>query len=248
MRYLFTLLFAFLFVQLGYAQVPGYMGKRAWVSVDFNFAPALFNMNQNHMATTEIISEEGRAKGVNPLAINYRPQLNFEYLVGRDVALGLSYSHVRTGTVKEIESISQEVDGMYYDMLKGNSFGLQLKKFQFHKSASIAPIGYYWTLGLAATKFNTYASKESKVGQFSKDVLNPVITLGIGKQKILFDRLIINSGMEFGWSFLPKDLVEEYNGDTISPHPHDISIHHAYSSLFGYYLFNLKLSCGYLAF
>lgn len=248
MRYLFTILCAFLFVQQGFAQVPGYMGKRAWVSADFNFAPAFFNMNQNHNVVKVMVEGEGRAKGQNIWALNYRPQFNFEYLVGRDVALGLSYSLIRTGTVKELESANPEIDGMHHDILKGNSFSIHLKKFKFDKSASIAPIGYYWTLGVAATKFNTYNSRESSFGQFSKDVVNPLITIGGGKQKVLFDRLIVNSGIEFGWSFLPKDMVDEVKGNGISPHPHDLSIHHAYSSLFGYYIFNLKLSCGYLAF
>ncbi len=246
MKYLYTLLFSFFLFQAAFAQVPGYMGKRAWVSADLNFAPALFNMNKNHMVIRKyILDNEARATGQNLFAVNYRPQLNFEYLVGRNVALGLSYSIIRTGTVKELEHTNEEIDGLHHDLLKGSSFGFHMKKFKFDKSASIAPIGYYWTLGLAAAKFNTYSSKESMQGQFSKDVINPVATLGVGKQKVLFDKFIFNSGVEFGWSFMPKDFMDESISAT---HPHSESIHHVYNSMFGYYVFNIKLSCGYLAF
>ena len=251
MKYLYSSFYAivmtFLFVQVSQAQVPGYMGKRAWVTADLNFAPAFFNMNKNHNVVRDIFDGEARAKGTNLLAINYRPQFSFEYLVGRDVALGLSYNIIRTGTVKELERTytDPEIGGMYYDILKGNSLGVHMKKFKFDKSASIAPIGYYWTLGIAATKFNTYSSKESKQGQFSKDVINPVVTFGSGKQKVLFDKLILNSGVEFGWSFLPK---ESFDGHGTNSHLHAESIHHAFNSMLGYYIFNLKLSVGYLAF
>ena len=247
MKYIVILISFLFFQQNGMAQVPGYMGKRAWITADFNFAPALFNMNKNHMIIKEdFLDGYSRAKGQNPWAINYRPEINFEYLTGRDVALGLSWGSVRTGTIKELESHNPEIAGTYYDILKGNAFGVHIKKFKFDKSASIAPIGYYWKLGLLATRFNTYSSNESKKGQFSETVTNPVITLGIGKQKVLFDRLLLNTGMEFGYSFMPKDTTDD--GSTTTSHPNDVSIHHVYSSMLGYYLFNLKVSCGYLAF
>ena len=250
MKNIFSFLILFLFLQqMASAQVPGYMGKKAWVTADFNFAPAFFNMNQNHMVMKKgVLDTEARAKGQNVWAINYRPEFNFEYLVGRDVALGLSYSLLKTGTVKELESTNPEIDGFHHDILKGNAIGFHLKKFKYSKSASIAPIGYYWKLGIAASRWNTYSSKESTIGQFSKTVTNPVLTLGVGKQKVLFDRFLLNTGMEFGWSFLPKDVVDEIKGNEITPHAHDVSIHHAYSSMFGYYLFNMKVSVGYLAF
>jgi hypothetical protein len=250
LKYLFTLLLSFLLLeQAAQAQVPGYMGKRAWFTADLNFAPAFFNMNENHMVIRKgIMEDEARAKGTNLFAINYRPQLSFEYLVGKNIALGLSYSIIKTGTVKELDMGNPEIDGMYYDILRGSSFGFYMKKFRYGKSASIAPIGYYWTLGVAAAKFNTYASKTSKTGQFSTDVINPVITLGLGKQKILFGRFLLNSGVEYGWSFLPKSILEETGYSTVLENPHQNSIHHAFNSMLGYYLFNIKMSVGMLAF
>lgn len=191
-------------------------------------------------------TDGARAKGENLLAINYRPQFTFEYLISRDVALGLSYSIIRTGTIKDLEHANPEIDGWHYDHLRGNAFGLHMKKFKFNKSASIAPIGYYWTLGMTAAKFNTYSSKEGKTGQFSKDVLNPVATLGVGKQRVFFDKIIINSGAEFGWSFMPRDMIDE--DTSTNSHLQYESIHHAFSSMLGYYIFNMKLSVGYLAF
>ena len=70
-----------------------------------------------------------------------------------------------------------------------------------------------------------------------------------GREAIgLSDRFLISSGLEFGWSFLPKDVVEEIKGNGYTPHPQDKSIHHAYNNSFGYYLLNMKISCGCLAF
>lgn len=250
MKYIVIILLSILFlVQGAYAQVPGYMGKRAWITTDLNFAPAFFNMNKNHKnIRASTLDFEARAKEQNLFALNYRPQLTFEYLVGKNVALGLSYSRIITGTVKEIDLGNPEIDGYHYDMLRGNSFGFHLKKFRYGKSASIAPIGYYWTLGVAAAKFNTYASKESKIGQFASDVINPVATLGVGKQKVLFDRFLINSGVEYGWSFLPRSIFSDFEGSSVPANPQATSIHHAFTSMFGYYLFNIKVSCGLLAF
>lgn len=249
MKYLLTVLVFSSVMSVANAQVPGYLGKRAWVTGDLYFAPALFNMNQNHMnvESENWLDIENRAKGTNLLAFNYRPQVKFEYLVGRNIALGLTYSLIRTGTVKELESTNPDINGIHYDLIKGSSLGFHIKKFSFEKSASIAPIGYYWTYGVTATKFNTYSPAFPKQGQFSKDVINPVITIGFGKQTVLFDKFIIDSGAELGWSFMPKDAKGlEYmeEGD----HEQSLSIHHAYRSMLGYYLFNLKVAVGCLAF
>lgn len=249
MKYLLTVLVFSITATVANAQVPGYMGKRAWVTADLYFAPALFNMNQNHMNIKEgdPLDIENRSKGTNLLAFNYRPQLKFEYLVGRNIALGLTYTMFRTGTVKELDSTNPDIDGIHYDLIKGSSLGFHVKKFNVDKSASIAPIGYYWTYGVAATKFNTYNPAFPKQGQFSKDVINPVITVGFGKQTVLFDKFILDSGAEFGWSFMPTDASEvDYTQE--GDHEHGLSIHHAYRSMMGYYLFNLKVAVGCLAF
>ena len=244
MRY--TVTFAFLLLALSaQAQVPGFMGRRFTVFLDANPTPAIFVQNANNALAT--YTEETRAhKKESYLAYNFRPQITAEYLVHRDVSLGLSYSRISVGTLRGFlthpDATEFTVD---YDVVKGQALGIHLKMFGFKKSASIAPIGFYKTLSVYLTQTNTYDNRKSKTKLFEKDFTYPVVSLGIGRQSMITKNVIVKTGIELGWAFVPSNFWSESEDEWTTQEYAGYNVH---QSLFGYYMFNVNLGVGYTIF
>lgn len=236
-QYSITIILVFLTLALQ-AQVPGFMGKRAYLQIDANPSPAFFNMNMNHKVITAL-GDVARAQETNLLAFNIRPQISLEYLVGKSVALGINYQHIITGTVKEVDEYMQVQS---FDLLKGDAAGLDIKFYKFRKSGSVAPIGKYSKLGIALSRTNTYNTMQDKQKQFRNDLYYPIISWGFGKQFMPVPNLLIGTGAEFS---LP--LISTRDNET-GVYDTDTSVNHMQNSLIGYYIFNLKFSVGYMLF
>lgn len=244
MRY--TIIVAFLLLAVSaHAQVPGFMGRRFTVFLDGNPTPAIFVQNSNNALATYTESGRGHKKE-SYFAFNFRPQITAEYLVHRDVSLGLSYSRINVGTVRGFlnhpDATEFEID---FDVVKGHALGLHLKFFRFNESASIAPIGFYKTLSVYMTQTNTYEDKKSKAKLFQKEFTYPVVSLGIGRQSMLAKNLIVKTGIELGWAFVPRNFLSESEDDWTTQEFAGYNVH---QSLFGHYMFNVNLGIGYTIF
>jgi hypothetical protein len=221
------------------AQVPGYMGKRAFIQLELNPTPALFNMNMNNTVSINI-GDEARTDKQNLMALNIKPQINFEYLLGQSFALAINYHQIITGTVKEVEYDYYEDR---YDLIKGDGAGITMKFYKFKKSGSVAPLGRYGSLGFNLARINSYNRRGDERKQFRNDLYYPVVSWGFGKQFMPVNNVLISTGAEFGWTFSPTHKGEEPASDE-----HALSIDHVHSSMFGYNFFNLKVSVGYMLF
>ncbi|MBA4144764.1 MAG: hypothetical protein DI538_20865 [Azospira oryzae] len=224
------------------------MGKRFSLFLEGNPTPAFFVQNQNNRVMYDFAGG-ARAKEVNRFAFNFRPQATVEYLVGRDVSIGISYSRIAIGTnrgfldqYQDPSSTNYSVD---YDVVRGQSAGVHLKFYGFDRSASIAPIGFYETFAVYVTQTNTYDDKKSKTKQFKNDFIYPVATVSIGRQTMLARNLLLKTGVEFGWAFVPTNFLTETE-DTWTVQ--EYAGYNVHQSLAGYYLFNFNVALGYALF
>jgi len=243
-------------------QVPGFMGKRFILFADANPTPALFvqNMNNSVIGAREgtgggdgiipIVGSGTQTDRSNWFAMNVRPQVTAEYLFARRFSLGVSYSQIMVGTVhgyydgpmptKESGEQNQYLRDL--DVLKGQATGIHLKMYF---GGLIAPMGSYQTLSLYLTKTNTYDNKKATVKQFRDDFSYPVVTYSVGRQSMIVKNLLLKTGVEIGWAFVPGNFMFE---DSYDWNAQDYSGYSAHRSLFGYYLFNINVGLGYVLF
>jgi hypothetical protein len=138
-----------------------------------------------------------------------------------------------------------DVYGIDQDVVKGQAAGFHIKFFQFGSSASIAPIGFYQTFSVYATMTNTYDTKKSNAKQFKYDFVYPVVTFSLGRQSMIAKNLILKTGVELGWAFVPNNFLEEAEEDW---NVQEYAGYNVHRSLFGYYMFNLNVALGYTLF
>lgn len=230
------------------AQVPGFMGKRFTLFLEGNPTPAFFVQNQNNQLVYNFAGG-ARTNDVNRFAFNFRPQITAEYLVSRDVSMGISYSRIAVGTTRGYLDQYQDPGSTNYnvdqDVVRGQAAGLHLKFYGFDRSASIAPIGFYQTFSVYVTQTNTYDNKKSKVKQFKNDFIYPSATISMGRQSMIAKGLLLKTGVELGWAFVPINFLTETQDDWTMQEYAGYNLH---QSLAGYYLFSLNVALGYTLF
>lgn len=217
----FSLIILILGFQESYSQVPGYRGRRLIINGDIYFFSAINNPNKNY--------ENGFFK------INYRPEASIEYITGRSGCIGFNASFIGTGYFKN-ENYYQSswpyshVNQDAYYQIKGNAFGIYYKYVKHKKNGSIYPYGLYQKIGLSILNYKAEFDKGDKdfLKTSEKSGNCAILSLGIGKQQIVKDRILIRFGAEFGL-LLPPDFGGEIK-----------------SRLQGYYLFNLHGGLGFL--
>jgi hypothetical protein len=262
MKFVLGIVFA-LFTMVCQAQVPGYMGKRFMLWVDVNPTPALFVQNVNNSVVGARDAGAGSGDGIiaivgtgtqtdksNWLAMNVRPQVTAEYLFARRFSVGVSYSQIAVGTVRGYyagpmptkESGDQNKYLKDLDVLKGQATGIHLKMYF---GGLIAPMGSYQMLSVYLTKTNTYDNKKANAKQFRNDFSYPVLTYSLGRQTMIVKNLLLKTGVEIGWAFVPGNFMFE---DRYDWNAQDYSGYSAHQSLFGSYLFNINVGLGYVLF
>jgi hypothetical protein len=227
------------------AQVPGFMGKRFTVFLEGNPTPALFVQNANNQVVTNLL-DEARTDDVNKIAFTFRPQVTAEYLVSANVSLGFSYSRISVGTTRAYQTATTSDTYMItQDVVKGQSIGVHFKLYRFKTSASIPPIGFYKTLSVYLTQTNTYDTKKSTAKQFKNDFVYPVGTFGIGRQTMIAKNLLLKTGAEFGWAFVPMNWLMETEDEW---NVQEYAGYNVHRSLSGHYIFTLNVALGYTLF
>jgi hypothetical protein len=234
-----------------YGQVPGFMGKRFILFADANPTPAFFVQNSNNTLDAIFGDMEVRTDKVNRFAFNFRPQVTGEYLIGRDIGLGISYSQIMIGTTRAYQTTPASpynLSGNYeidLDVIRGQAAGIHLKFYHFSESESIAPIGFYHTFSAYITRTNTYDNKKSKTKLFRNDFVYPAATYSWGRQSMIAKGLLLKIGVEMGWAFTPTNYFQETQEEWSVQEYSGYNVHR---SLAGYYFFNVNLGLGYALF
>jgi hypothetical protein len=230
----------------GHAQVPGYLGKRFSVLLDANPSPALLNQNTNNSIVT---TSNGEAYGRKRLfAFNIRPEVELNYLLHRDVSVGLSYGLSGTGTVYGRRLSEDNVVEEFtpaFGVLKGQFAGVSFKFFSFKKSASIAPIGYYKSVSMQVSRVNAYSDLQSTQRLVPNDVISPVLFLGFGRQSMITRNVLLKTGVQVGLTIVATRAITE---DQASWSEEEFSKLHLQRSIAAYNLVNFQIALGYIPF
>ncbi len=185
---------------------PGYMGKHAIVSYSNYFFPAFIGPSKDKTYISGYKT-----------TLNSAHCLNLEYILGKNKSIQFSVQRINTGI-----DYSYGIDIYQYDSkvtagkpanLKSYNFGLGLKFYGFGK---FAPVGVYSKIELLYMHYivtynkNAYHYTEAIFyptttyiehiglgkGEYQYNTVAAAYTLG--KQRILFDKLVLDYGIRFG--------------------------------------------------
>ncbi|MFL5764233.1 MAG: hypothetical protein ACJ77K_09845 [Bacteroidia bacterium] len=194
----------------GQSAISGYMGKRATVSYSIFAHPSL----------PGFAGFFGTNSPYDDLSINLTQAGSFEYLFAKktSVCLGFQYSKLWLGYEDEyVARTYSGTGGLKYPALcktKGISLGLK-----FYTRTRIAPVGTYFR-GDLLVLFNSKYTDPHGIShmEYGEDPIThqygnhyiPVTdkpqtstsggggaSIGLGRQRIFFDRLVVDSGMRF---------------------------------------------------
>lgn len=243
---------------IAFAQVPGYMGKRLTIGYSNNFFLAGIGPTKTY-----------------DIGLNTTHSFNLEYTIKNRTNFCLSYQMFKTGVDVDHEFYEEYEDtyGVYnsisYTYNPIPNVPLQLKSnnvsigFKFFASGTLAPVGKYKKLELLLlfsnltykpNSFEGYDNqaeglKRKSIGTGNYSYSTFALTYTMGRQRVLLNRLVLDYGVQFG--FTPAGVVavltsdEDFNRST---NPEDIFRQETNKRLFRYELFNLHLGLGFLAF
>lgn len=218
-------------------QVPGYMGKKFIFEIGAQGLPAV----------GYFVSDE------KFLDLNIRYSLGVDYVLTKRLCVGASIQQTNDVVFfKKHTNLSFLHDGYEEPQeyksaanFYGLNYGLHLKIFSFKSSGSIAPFGRYAIVEYLINNIEItddgryYASEKKNLNQIN----TATFVLGIGSQKIFFNRIIIGVCMKFGlngYGLMSLDKEERPFYDEIT--------RVGSSKMFSDYLINVGLNLGFLAF
>lgn len=231
------------------AQAPGYMGKRGTVSVQNAVFPALVG--------------PVKPGNDNIINFNYRYGLALDYVTGRRTSFifGIDFYKTYEQFTQRIQLQQQN----YYNYtsyfpedafgeIKGRDFTLAYKGFF---NDYLAPYGKFIRIGLCIANYtvkydpldfvysdgsNTYVPQ---LGTGEDTFSNVIFKLGLGKQRVYWDKLVVNTEFELG--FGPGSITsisEDFDSNRIA----DYIRNEANARVMRHHAFNVNLGFGFLAF
>ncbi len=257
MKYKITIA-SFIICLSSFAQVSGYMGKRFFIGYDNYFAPTL--------APTS-----GKTEG---LRFNTTNCLNVEYAVKERTNFCLSFQYFKTGVMNKTAFSyidSNQYGGVSSLMVTYNplpNIPMQLKSsniavgLKFFNRGYLAPLGKYTKVELLIFFNNlTYDKKgftssdygyntNVTVGTGEYSYKNFALTCTFGRQRILFDRLVLDMGTRIG--FVPGPMFNVLYGGILSMNStvtdEDRFKTDVANRIFRHELINFHIGIGFLAF
>ncbi|MCE3280446.1 MAG: hypothetical protein K0S44_2637 [Bacteroidetes bacterium] len=260
---IFTLFFQGLFLN---AQVAGYMGKRMTIGYSNYFSPSFYGRSANST--------------VRSLGMNTVNCFNVEYTIGKRTNFCVGGQFGKTGFVKEGGFNYKYYDSTYSDpvqtdvtlhYLPKNGLPMQMRSlnfsvgFKFFRSGYIAPVGAYTKVELLlfmnrvtydplAFYANTARYEEerikTRIGTGTYNFKSLAIAATFGRQRILFDRLVLDAGIRLAVSpnMVLNFISTEVFGDGYNSTMEEQIRLNSNTRLFTAQLFNFHLGIGFLAF
>ena len=216
-------LFAIIFLisYQSFSQVPGYLGKRFTIGYGLYFFPAIKGPGLHNAGPSSDFNP-----GINNahcINIDYtiKPRTNicfsFQYLETGIAYKGSTSAGLNGGSDPYPYPMDVRYAGDFSTPAKLSSFNIGLG-FKFFKKGEIAPLGKYQKLELLlffetvtynSEKFLKRISDPAsgvssdvpyKAGAGSYNYKNIALVYTLGKQRVFFDRLVLDYGMRFGFT------------------------------------------------
>jgi hypothetical protein len=249
-KILFVLCF-FCQYQSVFSQIPGYLGKRFFTSVNVSAFPTISGPSADNNALGR-----GSVFGISQSTFDLTTRFGFEigYALSRKRALRISFDYYKTGlnssayTQSKSSVTGRDEYALFYHL---NAYTLDIgyQRYLLSKGA-IAPMGMYftWHANVTRAKGNAiYESSFEKTYQTFKEDPN-YITGGfgfeIGNNLIFADRFFINTAVKFnvGLGYIQSEI-----DDNIGVYDnHTIFVDNAGARTFYHSLMMFKIGIGIL--
>ncbi len=178
-KYIFLLLICFLSSFTAQSQnVPGYLGKRAFVDYNFNLPYPIY---------------------LGPKWTNFIHNINFNYVIRRRAQIGLTVDFFNLIAEPEGGSYSINEENLY-SSVKGGAVGIN---FDWYNKKSIAPVGNYFRLTAKKFfgKYEDFDDFSGTVYSYDGDYDDFAFAFGYGIRRIFFDQMVFNVGGSFEFVF-----------------------------------------------
>jgi hypothetical protein len=237
----------FILLLIGYScfgQASGYMGKRFLITGEASFFNAIFNPNHT------------MNKGLNKFSFNIRATADLDYVVARNATVGATFDAIVTGMNYDWNSdkhdellISDTSDRFNHARISGYGYGLNYKIFRNPSKAGIAPVGSYakFDIMLLDVRIRPFDNENDVAHSYSNRFFTPAISITFGRQRILWDFLILRSGIQIG--FVPMGISPYLQslGKGIERGTQEQDLRaNAEARLMTYYLLNVNFGVGFL--
>ncbi|MBD0255652.1 MAG: hypothetical protein ICV83_08020 [Cytophagales bacterium] len=201
---------------------PGYQGRKLSVQANLLFLPAFTNGTYH------------REPGLT--SFNTTGEASVDYVLSKRTALGLSFRRARTSNINDYGK-----DGLSPVKVFSNAVGLQYRVYK-RKSGNIAPLGKYfqWGAGLLLNQV-----RQPAPGGSTTAFRMYALRMGAGRNRILFDRLILSHGWEIS-HVLPASGGEGLLGAT--HYYKDDAQTMAQYRLWRHSILNFRVGLGFLAY
>ncbi len=207
------ILFIVLFVSnIALGQISGYQGKRFLFSAVGLFSPCLSNPNAN--------SNQGWKY------MNFRKSFSLEYVINRKTALTFSYINFNSTIDPGEQQIFINGDNYYIEGLLGlrtNTLAIGVKLFT---KDWIAPLGSFIKFdfeymissldSVSELTANSYYNNDIELEDFDngKKYYHTGIYMTIGKQRVVFDRILLKYGIRAGVVIMaPRGVDQSIDSD-----------------------------------
>ncbi len=232
----------FLFSICAYAQVPGYMGKR--IAIDVNF-----HSMANPVNTKIWFAEE------SGMRFRYKWNLQTDYVLTKKIAISLQYDLLNQHkTTSYAESGYRSVQNI---RLQVHGIGIGYKKFL---RGAMAPTGFYFHMNVMGIVGNFKASNlytdtyvynnEDESGVYNNDnsVSGVILRIGVGKRVVFGERYTFQFGISSGLGYIQsKDYGSAFVlYDPSDSEPHELAAKQALKLIKRNYGLNACIGFGIL--
>lgn len=236
------------------AQVSGYQGKRVIANYSILFFNSLSNPDEQNITT-----------------FNSKHNFSVDYLVDRYTSIGISTELYKTKipVIKHLIKYNVVVKNSgdtttknFYPSQNVNLSAYNIGLFiKFYQQSDFAPIGTYhqasisrifYKVDISAGTFDIYDDSYDTI--FPPDI--PIddsygatlISYTLGNQRVYFDRLLLDIGLQTGWVFGGK-ILELLLSDVDAALDNNQYIElSSKRRLLGHHFFNIKIGIGFLLY
>ncbi len=252
--FLVFLLIGFLFPLMINGQAPGYLGKKAVVSLNYSVFPAFLGPTKNNRGYASFENESGESS--NNIGLNSELNLGFEYTIGRYRSLSLHLGQYATGVkMDDVETFS----GDYDLLLKANVRSIELIISRYkRKKAALAPVGnsFYWGFKRDFVKSSVKEEERLSNGtgaitpDFDQKVAFNFFLFGWSNNQVFWDKVFFKTGLHMAIPLKLRGLADltDSNGSSFYDSNQEYYERNVYSRLVFHEFIRFDIGVGYLLF
>jgi hypothetical protein len=195
-------------------------------------------------------------KGLNKFSFNFRSTTDLDYVIARNGTIGATFDVFFTGMKYNWNSdgfdelLVPNIDSRFnHARIFGYGYGINYKVFRNPSKSGIAPVGSYakFDLMLLDVRTRPFDNENDTAHPYSDRFFTPAVSITFGLQRILWDFLVLRSGIQVG--FVPFGISPYLQSldNGIERGSQELELRaNAEARLMSYYLLNVNFGVGFL--